>query len=66
MKTCERQKVEIYKCDIEKLKLLKHKYGFKSLNETTSWCIDIVNDFIINNIDPIDARYNLQKLSTNK
>ncbi|MDR0739828.1 MAG: hypothetical protein LBF00_03045 [Mycoplasmataceae bacterium] len=52
----KRQRIELYKQDIEKLIHIKEIYGLKSLNATASFCIEIINDFWINNLDPISIK----------
>ncbi|MDR2567767.1 MAG: hypothetical protein LBC44_00480 [Mycoplasmataceae bacterium] len=35
----KRQRVEVYKSDVENLKILQSKLGLKSMNATASYCI---------------------------
>ncbi|MDR2821342.1 MAG: hypothetical protein LBV53_00095 [Mycoplasmataceae bacterium] len=52
----KKQRVELYKQDITKLVKIKEYYGLKSLNSAAGFCIEIVNDFLINSLDPIKEK----------
>lgn len=45
----KRQRIELYKSEIEKVNFIKHKYAQRSLNAATAMCINLIYDIATSN-----------------